>query len=168
MSSSSEGRAASTLRYDVEMPYALASDGLRLPRLRVDVLFFPEQRQTAPVVPLLDTGAEFSMFDGALAEQAGWPVEEIAARALDVRPIYGFSRGSRPVQGYVHEVTCYVAFGARFAELRFRAVITPPSTLAFPVLGRAGFFEQVDVTFAELEKRLYLRFRNPALGRLFA
>ena len=42
------------------------------------------------------------------------------------------------------------------------------NTIAFPVLGRAGFFEQVDVTFAELERMLYLRFRNPAISRLFA
>ena len=65
------------------------------------------------------------------------------------------------------EVVCYVGSAVRFAELRFRVLITPPGTIALPVLGRAGFFEQVDVTFAELEKMLYLRFRDPALQRLF-
>jgi hypothetical protein len=45
--------------------------------------------------------------------------------------------------------------------------ITPPNTLKFPVLGRIGFLDQVDVTFAEFEKVLYLRFGNPALRRMF-
>lgn len=94
-------------------------------------------------------------------------MDEVVDRALDARPIYGLGQAARPLVGYLHEVTCLVPLGARFAELRFRALITPPNALPFPVLGRAGFFEQVDVTFAELEKTFYLRFRNPALRRLF-
>jgi hypothetical protein len=157
VSSSPEGEPAAspkpeatgTLYYDVALPYAA-------------------QTVPMPVVALLDTGAEFSAFDGRIAQQAGWSMEEITRRALDVKAMHGFTRRGPSVEGYVHEVTCDIGFGARFAELRFRAVITPPNTLAFPVLGRAGFFEQVDVTFAEFEKMLYMRFRDPAFRRLFA
>ena len=42
----------------------------------------------------------------------------------------------------------------KLLELRLQALITPPHTLNFPVLGRAGFFDQVDVTFAEGERML--------------
>jgi hypothetical protein len=131
------------------------------------VEFFTGQTVPTSLAPLLDTGAELSVFDGDAAEHAGWSMEEIARRALDVRPISGLRRGGRPIEGYLHEVTCYVVVGARFIELRLRALITPPNTLNFPVLGRSGFFDQVDVTFAELEKKLYLRFRNPALRSSF-
>ena len=48
----------------------------------------------------------------------------------------------------------------RFAELRLRVLITPPNSLAFPILGRHDVFQQVDVTLAELYKKLYLRFRS--------
>lgn len=149
------------------VPYATAEDGRLLPRLRVGVQFLAEQGAVVRALPLLDTGAELSVFDGDDAVRAGWPMADVAQRALDIRPIYGLARGGSHVEGYLHEVTCYVSAGARFAELRFRALITPPNTLAFPVLGRGGFFEQVDVTFAELEKMLYLRFRNPAMRRAF-
>ena len=87
---------------------------------------------------------------------------------IDVKPIHGLAYADRVVEGHELEVVCYVGSAARFAELRFRALITPANTVALPVLGRAGFFEQVDVTFAELEKMLYLRFRDPALRGLFA
>jgi hypothetical protein len=128
---------------------------------------FAEQTAIVDATPLLDTDAELSVLDGGVAVHAGWSMAEVAQHALEVRPIYGLARPGPHVDGYMHEVTCYVPAGSRFAELRFRVLITPPNTLAFAVLGRAGFFEQVDVTFAELEKMLYLRFRNPALSRLF-
>jgi hypothetical protein len=166
-SSESEAGAGGALRYDASVPYAAALDRLLLPRLRIDVQFFAGQRALMPVLALLDTGAEFVLFDGRVVEQAGLSETEVRRRALDVKPIYGFARRGAAVEGYLHEITCYVGFGARFAELRFRAIITPPNTLAFPVLGRAGFFEQVDVTFVELEKMLYLRFRDPAVQTLF-
>lgn len=84
-----------------------------------------------------------------------------------MRPISGLGRAEQPIDGYVHDITCYIVSGARFAELSLRALITPPNTLKFPVLGRMGFLDQVDVTLVEFEKMLYLRFRNPALQRIF-
>jgi hypothetical protein len=120
------------------------------------------------VRPLVDTGAEMSIFDGRVAEQAGLSRQDVARRALDVKPIHGLAYSGQVVQGHEVEVVCYVGSALRFAELRFRVLITPPDTIALPVLGRAGFFEQVDVTFAELERTLFMRFRDPALGRLFA
>lgn len=122
--------------YDVALPHASALDDARL---RIGVQFFPEQAVPTSLAPLLDTGAELSVFDGNAAEYAGWTMEEIARRALDVRPISGLGRGGRPLDGYLHESTCYVVIGARFVELRLRALITPPNSLNFPVLGRAGF-----------------------------
>lgn len=177
MSSSSEGEptgsareqatSGETLRYDAALPYAPAHDRLLLPRSRVDVQFFTGQALPMPVVPHLDTGAEYSVFDGRVAEQAGWSLHEIVRNAVDVKPMYGLVRRGSAMDSYVHEVACYIAFGARFADLRFSAVITPPNTVAFPVLLRAGFFEQVDVTVAEFEKMLYLRFRNPVISGFF-
>lgn len=38
-------------------------------------------------------------------------------------------------------------------------------SLAYSILGRSDFFEQVDVTFVEFEKKLHLRFRNRAVLR---
>src|SRR5262249_493673 len=105
--------------------------------------------------------------DAEAAVSAGWSMDEIARRAIQVVPVSGIGRGSRPIDGYLHEVTCYVVAGARLAELRFRAVITPPNTIAFPVPGRGGFLEQVAVTSAELDRMLYLRFRDPDLRQLF-
>lgn len=119
------------------------------------------------LAPLLDTGAEISVFDGDAAEAAGWTMTEIVRTATDVQPISGIGRNSRPIDGYVHDVTAYIVAGTGLARLRFRAVITPPNTLAFPVLGRAGFFEQVDLAFSESEKMLFLRFRNPDVSRVF-
>ena len=78
--------------------------------------------------------------------------------------IHGISTG-RPIPGYLHEITAFVGGPTRFAELRLRVLITPPNTLAYSILGRSDFFEQVDVTFAEFAKRLYLRFRNPDVLR---
>lgn len=150
------------------LPYAPSLDDPRpRPRLHVGAVFLAGQERPRALAPLVDTGAEASIFDGEAADAAGWPMDEIARRAIGVVPISGIGRRGRPIEGYLLEVTCDVVAGARLAELRFRAAITPPSTTAFPVLGRGGFLEQVDVTFAELDRTLYLRFRDPALRRLF-
>src|SRR5262249_2309143 len=108
-----------------------------------------------------------SIFDGRVAQSAGLTWPDVTRRSLALKPIHGLAYGGRVVEGHELEVACYVGSASRFAELRFRALVTPPDTIALPVLGRAGFFEQVDVTFAELEKRLYLRFRDPALQARF-
>src|SRR5438132_8628709 len=136
-------------------------------RLVVGVQFMGEPCPLVTVAPLLDTGAEISIFDGRVAEAAGLSWQEVVRRALDVKPIHGIAYEGRIVEGHELEVVCYVGSALRFAELRFRALVTPPDTIALPVLGRAGFFDQVDVTFAEFEKMLYLRFRDRALGRAF-
>lgn len=155
----------SSLRYDVALPYVPAANGRPQPLLRVAVEFFAEQTEIVKETPILDSGAEISVFDRRVAQQARWGPDEVVRRALDRMPLHGLARRGRAVEGYLHDITCYVGLGARFVELRLRALITAPNTIAFPVLGRAGFFEQVDVTFSEFEKMLYLRFRNPAVRR---
>lgn len=131
------------LLYDLALPYAASVDDVRtLPRLSVGVDFFPGQAKTWSLAPLLDSGADMSLFDGDTVEQAGLPMDEVIRRALDVTPISGLGLAGRPMLGYLHEVTCYVLAGSRFAELRMKALITPPNTLHFPVLGRAGFFDR--------------------------
>lgn len=155
------------LAYDLALPYEPPDGGRWVPRIAAGVEFPGEPSGLARVRPLLDTGAGMSILDGREVEAAGLPWREVVDRALDVKPIHGLSRGGRPVEGYETDVVCYLGTAARFAELRFRALVTPPDTIAFPVLGRAGFFDQVDVTFAHADRMLYLRFRNPALGRLF-
>lgn len=100
-----------------------------------------------------------SVFDGALALEAGWTLGDIVEGAQATELIYGISSG-RPIRGYVHEVECLLGNAARFADLRLRVLITPPDSIVYPILGRSDFFEQIDVTFVEFEKRLYLRFRD--------
>lgn len=65
------------------------------------------------------------------------------------------------------QITGYLGGYGRFAKLKLRVLITMPDRLAFSVLGRSDFFEQVDVTFAERDKRLYFRFRDPAVLRSY-
>jgi hypothetical protein len=110
--------------------------------------------------PLLDTGADWTVFDGAIALQLGWDESEIAGRAEDVQPLSGLGRDSGPVAGYLHRLTCYVPLGLRFALLSLRAFLTRPYTLGTPVLGRRDFFAQVDFALLEAEQRFYLHFRD--------
>lgn len=114
---------------------------------------------------MLDTGAEVSILDGRAVEALGLSWSDVVRRALDVKPIHGIARGGRAIEGYEMEIVCYLGAALRFAELRFRALITPPDSIALPVLGRTGFFDQVDVTFAHADRMLYLRFRNPVVAR---
>jgi hypothetical protein len=98
---------------------------------------------------------------------AGWTARDIVDRAMRVVPIRGIGPGPAFL-GYVHQVTAFLGSSTRFAELRLRVAFTLPDSLDHSVLGRSDFFEQVDVTFAEFEKRLYLRLRNPAVLRKYA
>jgi hypothetical protein len=80
----------------------------------------------------------------------------------DVIPIPGITPG-RPIAGYLPEITAYPGSSVRFAELELRILITMPGRLEFSALGRSGFSEQVDVTFAERDKRLFFRFHDPSV-----
>src|SRR5207244_3233421 len=92
-SSSESGRSgpepAGQLPYDAAVPYAVQADGRLLPRLRMGIVFFQAQPRAFWAAPLLDTGAEMSAFDGSLAVQAGWSMDEVVGRAVDVRPLFG-------------------------------------------------------------------------------
>lgn len=120
---------------------------------------FEIQGRLVTASAILDSGADVSAFDGTVAIRAGVTMGEIVERALGTELIHGIGIG-RPIPGYLHEITVFIGGPSRFAELRLRVLITPPETLEFSILGRSDFFEQVDVTFAEFEKRLYLRFRD--------
>jgi hypothetical protein len=120
-------------------------------------------RNLARLWPLLDTGAEWSLFDGTVALELGWSEAEIAALAEDVQPISGVGRSAGPLLAYRHRLTCYLPLGSRFALLTLRAFLTPPNTLAGPVLGRGDFFQQVDFALVEAEQRCSLRFRDPSV-----
>lgn len=157
-----------TLTYDVALDYARAPTDRRiLPRVLLGAQFFGTQEHLVTVSAVLDTGADLSAFDGTVALRAGWTMGEIVGRALGTELIYGIGMG-RPVPGYLHEITAFIGGPTRFAELRLRVLVTPPETLEFSVLGRSDFFEQVDVTFVEFEKRLYLRFRNSEVLRQYS
>jgi hypothetical protein len=112
--------------------------------------------------PLLDTGAEWTVFDGAVALQLGWNKGEIAGHAEDVQPLSGLRRGAGPLMGFRHRLTCHVPLGARYATLSLRVFLTEPYVLATPVLGRRDFFQQVDFALVDAEQRVYLRFRDAA------
>ncbi len=134
------------------------------PSILVGLQFFANQERLALVSTVLDTGADASVIDGAVPLRAGWTMPQIVDRALGTDLIHGIGAG-RPITGYRHEITVFIGLPHRFAELRVWALITPPDLLEYSVLGRSNFREQVDVTFAELDKRLYLRFRNQEVVR---
>jgi hypothetical protein len=114
------------------------------------------------VWPLLDTGAEATVFDGTVALQLGWDESDIASRAEDVQPLSGLGQASGPLISYLHRLTCYVPLGAWFATLSLRVLLTRPYALAAPVLGRRDFFAQVDFALVEAAQRYHLRFRDKA------
>jgi hypothetical protein len=154
-----------SLDYDLALDYGPDPQGRRaLPRLQLAVEFFPAQPQLRSVSAVVDSGADASAFDGTLAIQAGWTWSHITDRALLATSIRGISAG-RPIPAYLHQVTCTIGGYSLFAEIPLRVFITPPNSLAYSILGRSDFFEQVDVTFVELEKKLFLRFRNRAVLR---
>lgn len=112
--------------------------------------------------PLLDTGADWTLFDGVVARHLGLSDADIVGRAEDAQPISGVWRGASPLVGYRHRLTCRIPLGSCFAVLSLRAYLTPPYTLGAPVLGRRDFFQQVDFALIEAEQRYYLRFRDPS------
>ncbi|MGH2460982.1 MAG: hypothetical protein ACRDIY_19165 [Chloroflexota bacterium] len=157
-----------SLGYHLELGYArLPNERRILPRVQVALELFPGQSQFPTIYAVLDTGAEVSVFDGNAELQAGWTPGDIIERAIRVTPMYGFGSGAA-TPGYLHVVTAYLGGYARFAELKLRVLITPPGRLEFSVLGRSDFFEQVDVTFAERDCRLFFRFRDPSALRSYA
>jgi hypothetical protein len=156
-----------SLGYHLALAYArLPNEGRILPRVQLALELFPGQQQLPTVYVVLDTGAEVSVLDGNVALQAGWTTGDIVERAIDAFPIYGLGSGAA-IPGYLHEITGYLGSYARYAELKLRVLITTPDRLAFSVLGRKDFFEQVDVTFAEIDKKLFFRFRDPTVLRSY-
>jgi hypothetical protein len=113
--------------------------------------------------PILDSGAEYTVFDGNVALRLGWDEAAIRTRAEQTMPIYGISAGGPAVTGYLQRVTCRIPVGAQFAQMDVRVFLTPPNTLSTPVLGRTGFFEYVDFALVQAERRFCLRFRDPSV-----
>jgi hypothetical protein len=151
------------LAYDRSLDYAGSPTDRRiLPRVVLGVQFAPTQERLAIVRAVLDTGAEVSAIDGSFFHRVGWTLHDVTDRAMRAESIHGIGVG-RPIPEYLHEVTAFV--GGAQAELRLRALITPPNTLEYSVLGRSDIFEQVDITFAETDRRRYFRKRNPAALR---
>lgn len=156
------------LSYDLTLDYAPSpTDPRILPRVVLGMQLAETQERLVVVRPVLDTGAEASAIDGSFVHRIGWSMREVADRAVRTETIRGIGIG-RPIPGYLHIVTAFVGTPARYAELRLRVLITPPNTLEYSVLGRSDFFAQTDVTFAEADRRLYLRFRDPSVLRQFA
>lgn len=156
------------LAYDLSLDYAPSPTDRRiLPRVLLGMQFVETQERLAIVRPVLDTGAEASAIDGSFVHRIGWTMQDVVDRAVQTETIRGISIG-RPIPAYLHEVTAFVGSPVRYAQLRLRVLITPPNTLEYSVLGRADFFAQTDVTFAESDRRLYLRFRDPAVLRQYA
>lgn len=148
------------LPYDFSFDYARDPLFTRiLPRLRVAIRFSPRQERPLTIAAVLDTGAEMSVIDGGLAIEAGMTYREIVEQAKGTELIHGISAGP-PIRGYVHDVECLLGDALRFADLRLRILITPPDRITYPILGRDNFFQKVDVTFVEFEKRLFLRVRD--------
>ena len=152
---------AITLEFDFGLPYMAADQDRRvLPRLPLSVASPQHDTRAVTLWPLLDTGAQWTLFDGAIALELGWSEADIVGRAEDAQPISGVARGGSPLIGYLHRLTCYVPLGPRFGALSLRAFLTPPYTLGTPVLGRLDFFQQVDFALVDAEQRVVLRVRD--------
>lgn len=115
--------------------------------------------------PLVDSGAEYSLFDGTVALQLGWTEQDIVDRASDTRPVTGIGRETLPVVAYRHELTVLISLGRPFVAMRLSAFLTPPNALTLPVLGRRDFCRQVDFALVEAAQRFYLRFRDRSMLR---
>lgn len=157
-----------SLEYHYTLEYARQSSDRRiLPGVQLAVEVFPGQQKPVTVYAILNTGAQVSVFDGNVALRAGLTTDEIVERAIGAVPVHGFGPGV-PILGYVHEIVGLLGSYSRFAKLTLRVLITMPGQLEYSVLGRSDFFEQVDVTFAERDRRLYFRFRDPAALHTYA
>lgn len=153
------------LPYHFALDYAPNSVAHRdLPRVSLSVTLIPDREKSVTLSAIADTGAQVSVFDGSVAIGAGWTTTDIIERASGSLPVYGLGSDT-PIPAYLHQVTVLFGTFSRFAELKIRVLVTMPNRLAFSVLGRTDFFEQVDVTFAESDKRLYFRFRDPNVLR---
>ena len=108
----------------------------------------------------MDSGAEHSVLDGTVALELGWSDQDIARTASDARPITGVGRATAPLVGYQHALNVLISLGQRYAMMQMSLLLTPPNTLAVPVLGRRDFFRQVDFALIEAEQRFCLRFRD--------
>ncbi|MGH2354207.1 MAG: hypothetical protein ACRDI2_01590 [Chloroflexota bacterium] len=156
-----ETPSALSLHFDCAIPY-MGTDLDPRPLPRVPLYFTSAERRGIPasVRPLLDTGADYTLFDGNIALQLGWSEEDIAARADDAHAVHGLETGASPLIGYLHRLTCLISMGQRFATLQLSAFLTSPNTLSTPVLGRRDFFRQVDFALVDAERQVYLRFRD--------
>jgi hypothetical protein len=149
------------LTFDYSCPYGQADTDLRwLPRLSLHVAGPAAGVSPVRVDAQLDTGADYSLFDGTVGLYLGWTEQDLAEKAEATSPVYGLGVGRGSLVGYLHRLRCFVPLGTRYAALELRVVLTPPNTLATPVLGRRDFFQQVDFAMVEAEQRFYLRFRD--------
>lgn len=160
---SGDAEPAFRLDFDYGLPFGGTDiDSRPLPRLPIYIAR-PGDVETVPPIgiqPVLDTGADYTAFDGAIVQYWGWDTQEISARAEETFPISGLWVDGQPLVGHLHRLTCLIPLGRRFASLQLRVLITPPHTISTPVLGRQDFFRQVDFALAEAEQRFYLRFRD--------
>ena len=154
------------LPFDHVFPYIGTDlDPRPLPRLAIHLIDPSGVAADTSVRPLVDSGAEYTAFDGVSLLHLGWSEDDIVRAADVTHPIYGLAAGLPPVVGYLHRVTCLIPLGRRFASLTLRAYITLPNTLSTPVLGRRDFLQQVDFGLIDAEQRFYLRFRDRSVLR---
>lgn len=136
-----------------------------MPRLPIYVTTGAAGNRAVRVRPLIDSGAEYSLFDGTVALELGWSEQDIAGRASDARPVTGVGRISAPLLAYRHDLIVLIPLGRRYVVVRLPAFLTPPNALTLPVLGRRDFLSQVDFGLVEADQRFLLRFRDPAALR---
>ena len=107
---------------------------------------------------LVDTGAELSVFDGAVALSAG--IDPTRAPAAVV-PLTGFAGGVR--RAYLHPAVLYIGSPMKYERLATEVAFTHPGegNLTFNVLGRRGFLNQVHFGVRDglIPPELYLTLR---------
>src|SRR5438067_12238118 len=84
-----------------------------LPRLPLHVALPDSAAQTERLRPIVDTGAEYTVFDGNVALRLGWTEDDLRTRAENVLPIFGLGVGIPTLTGYLHRMTCLIPLGDR-------------------------------------------------------
>lgn len=100
---------------------------------------------------LIDSGADFNVFDAGIADILG-----ISLKSGNKRQVVGL--GGQKVKGYEHNITLRVGPHQYKTKVLFSKEIPPNS---FGVLGNIGFFDHFSVLLNYRQKMIEIKYINP-------
>lgn len=100
---------------------------------------------------LIDSGADFCIFDGGLGEVLGIDVE--SGKLLE----FGGVQASQPSRAYLHEITISVGGSSHKILAGFSYGIAPSG---YGIVGQKGFFDIFTVTFDLAKEEVELKERS--------